>query len=147
MSTEKNKMIARRIPLEALNEGKLGVIDEIVSPDFVNWSPMPGLPDRGPEALTQLVNTIRTAFPDICYTLDAEIAEGDKVVHLATARGTNTGSLMGLPATGKPATWIETHILEFAEGKVLAHWGQVDLLGMMQQLGLAPRPEAAQNAA
>lgn len=140
MNTEEIKLIARRVPYEIFNQGKLALADEIVSPDFVNHSSMPGLATRGPEAVRQLAETVRTAFPDLRYTLEAEIAEGDKVVHRVTARGTNTGSFMGIPPTGKAATWTETHIIRFQGNKGIEHWGEVDLMGIMQQLGLAPAP-------
>ncbi len=140
MNTEETKLVARRIPYEVFNQGKLSLADELVSRDFVNHSPMPGMADRGPESVKQLTTAIRSAFPDLQYTLEAEIAEGDKVVHRATARGTNTGSFMGIPATGKPATWTETHIVRFSGAQIVEHWGEVDLLGIMQQLGLAPAP-------
>ncbi len=138
MSPEENKRIVRRIPMEAFNQGRLTVLDEVISEDFVNRNAMPGMADRGVEAINQLVTAIRTAFPNIKYTLDAEIAEGDKVVHMATARGTNSGEFMGIPPTEKSATWTEMHIVRIVNGKCVEHWGQVDMLGIMQQLGLAP---------
>lgn len=138
MSTEENKRIVRRIPLEVFNQGRLTVLDEIISDDFVNRSPMPGMADRGVEAVRQLATAVRTAFPDLKYTLDAEIAEGDKVSHMATARGTNSGDFMGIAPTGKSATWTEMHIMRVVNGKCVEHWAEVDMLGILQQLGLAP---------
>jgi predicted ester cyclase len=138
MSVEENKVIVRRIPEEVLNKGDLSVLDEIVAPGFVNLTPLPGLPDRGVEALRALVNTVRTAFPDLHYTLEASIAEGDMVVHLATARGTNTGPFMGMGPTGKSATWKEIHIVRVVNGKIVDHTGIIDEAGMMRQLGLIP---------
>ena len=62
------------------------------------------------------------------------------VVHRLTGHGTMKGEFQGMPATGKHATWSEIHIGRFAGSKLVEHWGNVDQLGILQQLGLAPTP-------
>jgi predicted ester cyclase len=136
MTAEEIKALVRRIPEEALNKGDLTVFDEVCSPDFVTH--FPGQPDQGVEAVKAMVKEGRTAFPDMRYTIDDEILEGDKLVQLATVHGTNTGTFMGLPPTGKSATWKEVHIVRVANGKIVEHTGIVDEAGMMRQLGLIP---------
>jgi predicted ester cyclase len=138
MSPEEMKAIARRVPEEVFNKGDLIVLDEIIAPDFVNHTPLPGLPDRGVEAVKAVVNAMKTAFLDFHYTIDDEIVEGDKLVQLVTAHGTNNGSFMGMPPTGNPATWKEVHILRVVNGKIVEHTGIVDEMGLMRQLGLVP---------
>ena len=93
---EENKAIVRRIFEEVWNQGKLDVIDDIYAADFVDH--MPGSPDiHGPEGFKQFVNMYRTAFPDIKFTIEDQIAEGDKVVNRFTFTGTHKGELMGIP--------------------------------------------------
>ena len=87
-----------------------------------------------------MLAALRAAFPVFSYTLDDEIAEGDRVVHLLTGLGTMQGDFQGMPATGKQATWQEIHIGRFKEGKIEEHWAVIDQLGMLQQLGLFPTP-------
>lgn len=130
--------MAARIPAE-INKGNVGVFDEVVGPNAVEHAVPPGMPSTV-EGTKQFIMMFRATFPDLTYTIDDSIAEGDKVVHRQTAHGTMKGSFLGMPATGKSATWSEMHIVRFANGKVVEHWANVDTLGMMQQLGLAPMP-------
>ncbi len=138
---DKNKATARRIPLEMISQGKLDLVGELFSEDIVNHTPPPGIPAKGHEGVTELFKMLRAAFPDINYALDHEIAEGNYVVHHATTTGTHKGNFMGHAATNKKATWKEIHILRFEEGKVVEHWGVVDMMGLMMQLGVLPAPE------
>ena len=89
----------------------------------------------------QGLTKFRTAFPDFRYTIEDEITVGDRLVHRLTARGTQKAEFLGVPATGKQATWSEIHIGRIANGKVVEHWGSVDQMGMMQQLGLDWAPK------
>ena len=128
-----------RIPLEILNQGKLELIDELFAPDFVERTPQPGqAPTR--EAFKGFVKALRTAFPDLRYTIDDSIESGDQIVHRLTASGTMKADFMGMPATGKRATWTEIHIGRVANGRLTEHWGLVDQLGMFVQLGIVPAP-------
>jgi predicted ester cyclase len=113
--------------------------DELVAADYVDHYGLPGFPPNR-EGLKQLWAMLRAAFPDLDYTLEDEIAEGDKVVHRVTARGTHKGAFLGVPSTGKQVAWSEMHMVRFAGGKVVEHWGQVDAFGLLQQLGAVPMP-------
>lgn len=139
MSAE-NKAIMQRYFEEAWNKGNLSVLDEIVSPDYVNHNPpVPGLPP-GPEGLKPVFQAGRAAFPDLHYTIEEQIADGDKVVTRWTSRGTHRGELMGIPATGKQVNITGIHIARIVGGKIVEHWRQSDDLGMLQQLGVVPSP-------
>ena len=144
MSTESNKAIARRFLEEVFGQGKLAVADEIVAPDHVDHGPgaLPGMPP-GPEGSKLLVMGYRNAFPDIHFTIDEQIAEGDKVVTRWTAHATNTGELAGIPATGKSATVTGIGVDRIVIGKIVESWGLFDQFGMMQQLGVIPAPAQA----
>jgi predicted ester cyclase len=139
MSAEENKTIARRIPLEAINNKNLALLDEVVDPAGIDHAAPPGMPETF-EATKQFLGMLITAFPDLRYTIDQEVAEGDKVVQRVSVSGTMKGDFMGIPATGKHATWSEIHITRFANGKIVEHWANIDQLGMLQQLGVIPMP-------
>jgi predicted ester cyclase len=90
------------------------------------------------ESTKQFLIMFRAAFPDLTYTIDFSVAEGDKVMQRVTAHGTMNGDFMGMKATGKSATWTESHIVRFANGRLVEHWASLDQVGMLQQLGLMP---------
>jgi steroid delta-isomerase-like uncharacterized protein len=138
MAAEDNKAIVRRFYEEVLNQGNLAMSDELVAADFVDHQPFPG---QGPglAGLKESLGAFRAAFPDLQYTIEDLIAEGDKVVVRATMRGTNEGSLFGLPASGKQVTVGDIDIVRIAGGKMVEGWGITDRLSMMQQLGVIPQ--------
>ena len=138
MTTDIKRMIDR-IPLEILNNGNFGLIDEIVATDFVEHDPQPGMPPTR-EGLKQTLQALKTAFPDLRYTIEDSLESGDKVVHRLTGTGTMKADYMGMPATGKRATWTEIHIGRVANGRLAEHWGLVDQLGLLVQLGIVPAP-------
>ena len=144
MLTETNKALSRRFLEEVFNQGKLDVLDEITAKDHVNSGPgtLPGLP-AGPEGNKHLVTVYRNAFPDIHFTVDEQIAEGDKVVTRWTGHGTHQGELLGIPATGKSSTVTGIAVDRIVNGKIAESWGIFDQFGMMQQLGVIPTPELA----
>jgi steroid delta-isomerase-like uncharacterized protein len=144
MSTESNKTVSRRLFEEVWNKGNLALLNEIIAKDLVNSGPgtLPGLP-TGPEGTKQLITVYRNAFPDVRFTIDEQIAEGDKVVTRWTAHGTHKGELVGIPATGKSSTVTGITVDRIVNGKIAESWGIFDQFGMMQQLGVIPVPEAA----
>jgi predicted ester cyclase len=132
--------IARYFIAEAFNTGNLAPADELIAANFVNHDPgTPPLPS-GPEGYKQLASGYRAAFPDIQITIEDLFAVGDKVAGRWTARGTNTGSLMGMPPTGKQMTVTGTSILTFVGSQVVAHHTNWDTLGLLQQLGVVSMP-------
>ena len=144
MLSETNKAVARRFFDEVWNKGNLAVLNEIIAKDHVSSGPgtLPGLP-TGPEGTKQLVTMYRNAFPDLRFTIEEQIAEGDKVVTRWTADGTHQGELAGIPPTNKTSTVTGVAVDRIANGKVAESWGIFDQFGMMQQLGLIPTPELA----
>ena len=138
MTTDTQKMV-ERIPLEILNKSNFGLIDEIYSPTYVEHTPQPGVPPTR-EGFKQTVVELKKAFPDLYYTIDDAIESGDRIVHRLTASGTMKGDFAGMPATGKHATWTEIHIGKVVNGRLTEHWGVVDQLSMLVQLGVVPSP-------
>ena len=86
------------------------------------------------------------AFPDIQTTIEDLIAEGDKVVKRYTIRGTHRGEFQGIPPTGKEVAFSSIEIDRMVDGKVSEHWFEMDLLGLMGQLGAIPDPEQSEEA-
>ena len=144
MLSETNKAVSRRLFEEVWNKGNLTVLNEIIATDHVSTGPgtLPGLP-TGPEGSKQFVTVYRNAFPDLHFTIDDQIAEGDKVVTRWTGNGTHQGELAGMPATGKSSTVTGIAVNRIANGKIAESWGIFDQFGMMQQLGVIPTPELA----
>ena len=137
MSAEELKAIFRRVFEEVYNQGKLNVADEIYAADYVLHNP--ASPEiRGPEALKQFFAMYRAAFPDLHYTVEDLIAEGDKVVARWTATGTHQGELMGIPPTGKQVVVTGISIVRITGGKIVEDDSNHDALGMLQQLGVIP---------
>jgi steroid delta-isomerase-like uncharacterized protein len=139
MSIESNKAVARRFFEELFGKGNLAVADEIIALDYVDRSPgaLPGLPS-GLEGAKMFVTVYRNAFPDIKFTIDEQIADGDKVVTRWTATGTHKGELAGIPPTGKSATVTGIGVDRIVNGKIGESWGLFDQFGMLQQLGVIP---------
>ena len=142
MSAEQNKALARRMPVEVFEQGRLQVVDEICAPEVIEHGDLPpGIP-AGREGIKAIASALRKGFPDIKYSIDLQLAEGDLVASYATVTGTHKGEIFGMPATNKHAKWAETHFVKIVNGKMTEHWGVVDQLGMLRQLGLAPDPQA-----
>jgi steroid delta-isomerase-like uncharacterized protein len=143
MSTEQNKALVRQLVEEAINQGNINAIDELLIPDFVEHEELPpGIPP-GREAPKVLFTMLRSAFPDFKATIEHLIAEGDEIVLHMTWTGTHEGEFMGIPPTGKRISINVIDILGLAEGKFVEHWGVMDSMAMMQQLGVIPAPGQA----
>ncbi|UCC88427.1 MAG: ester cyclase [Anaerolineales bacterium] len=140
MSAEQNKALFRRVMDEVFVGGNTSLIDELFAPNFVEHEELPpGIP-AGAEGVKQLSSMFLSAFPDFKATIEDLIAEGDKVVARATWSGTHQGEFMGIPPTGKRISIQVIDIVRFAGGKFVEHWGQMDNMTMMQQLGVMPGP-------
>jgi steroid delta-isomerase-like uncharacterized protein len=140
MSTEQNKALIRRLMEEVFNQGDTSLVDELFAPDFVEHEELPpGIP-HGIEAVKTLPTVFRNAFPDFQITIDDVIAEGEKVVARSTWSGTHRGEFMGIPPSGKSVSFGVYDTIRIAGGKIVEHWGQMDELSLMQQLGVIPAP-------
>ena len=138
MTTATQKMI-ERIPLEIINQNKFELIDELYATNYVEHTPTPGFaPTR--EGFKQTAIALKKAFPDLRYTIEDVIDGGDEIVHRLTARGTMTADFAGMPATNKAATWTEIHIGKVVNGRLTEHWGLIDQLSMLIQLGVIESP-------
>jgi len=140
MAAEQNKALIRRLIEELFNKGNTGIVGEIFAPDFVDHEQLPpGIPS-GREGVKVLTTMMRSAFPDFKATIHDILADGDKVVIRMTWSGTQKGEWMGVPATGKRVSFGVIDIIRITNGKLVEHWGQMDSMSMMQQLGAIPAP-------
>jgi steroid delta-isomerase-like uncharacterized protein len=139
MTIEENKALVRRFVDEVQSAGNIDAIDELCSPEFVNHSAPSGMPPNR-EGVKQVTAMFRQAFPDSYFTVEDMIAEGDKVATHKTFHGTHEGEFMGMPPTGRRVSMELIDIVRISEGRVVEHWSMGDNLGMMQQLGVIPRP-------
>jgi steroid delta-isomerase-like uncharacterized protein len=139
MSLIDNKNTVRRFLDEMFNKGRYTTADELLSVDFVDHSPLQGLPPNR-DGFKQSFVIFRNVFPDMLYAIEDIVAEGDMVVVRWSATGTQKGELMGLPPTGKHIAITGIDIFRLANGKLVEMWLSWDQLGMLQQLGAIPKP-------
>ncbi len=135
-----NKRLVRRALDELYEKGHLDLADELVHPGFVDHEPAHDDQLTGPESVKRTAEGLRSAFGDLRFEVEAEIAEGDKVVQLVTMSGRHIGPLVGREPTGNAFSVRHVYIWRLAEGKIIDHWGSRDDLGLLQQLGLLPAP-------
>jgi steroid delta-isomerase-like uncharacterized protein len=142
---EENKVAFLRTYEELFNQGNLAVADEVIAPEFVNHEAPPGH-TPGPESMRAVAGMLRTAFPDLHFTIEELIAEGDLVAGRVTMRGTHEGPFMSMPPTGRRLEQAQMHFVRFKDGKAVEHWGVRDDVSMLRQIGLMPEPSGAGHA-
>ena len=140
MSLEENKAHYRRTFEEVFSQGNLAIVDDLIAPDFLNYEVPPGRNNRGPESMRQVVTMLRTAFPDLHFTIEDLVAEGETVAGRVTMSGTHQGPFQGIPPTGRSFQQAHMHFVRFRDGLAIEHRAVRDDLGMMRQLGVIPMP-------
>jgi steroid delta-isomerase-like uncharacterized protein len=137
MSESENRAVVQRFLEEVINQGRLEQADEIVAEDFVELDPLPGQ-RQGREGLKEVIGMLRAAFPDMHWVVEEMIAEGEKVVTRFTWTGTQQGTFMGIPATGRNVVVKGVVIDRIVGGMMTDSRILMDTIGMMQQLGAMP---------
>jgi predicted ester cyclase len=133
MSSEHNKRIVRRIFEEAMNHGQTELYRELIHPEYVNHD-FPA-PVGGIEGFMIVDGMFRAAFPDFQVVVEDVVAEGDHVATRGHFTGTHRGEFMGMPPTGRTFHCTYSDIWRLEGGKGYENWVQMDMLGLMQQLG------------
>lgn len=124
---------------DALNSRDVERMRAVMSDDFVEHEEIPVPPGDSDKArVAQMFSLMFSAFADFTMTIDDTITEGDKVVCRVRITGTHQGEFMGIPATGRAVEVPAVDILRVVDGRVVEHWGVMDNMAMMQQLGVAP---------
>ena len=136
-----NEAAVSRFVYEAWNAGDASVIDQIVSPSFVNHNLMANQSD-GPAGLKQWINAWHSAFPDLNVAIDLLVSEGSKVAARWTLNGTHRATFLGIPATGKYVTIPGISIFRIENNTVSEGWGFWEQAGMLAQLGVVQYPQA-----
>lgn len=140
MSVEENKALARRWMEEIWEKASSTAMDELLAPDFVFNYSAPGVtPDR--EGYKQTVNGLFVSFPDVKWTTEDMVAEGDKVAVHWTGRGTHKGEFWRVAPTGKQVTMRGISIMRIEGGKIVKEVGYNNMLDVLEQLGAFPPSE------
>ena len=135
---EEAKDIIRRWNEEGWNKGNYDVAYEVISPDMKVHGAGGQIVNMGPDGLIELIKTWRAAFPDGHMSVDDIFAEGDIVVIRNTWTGTHKGEFYGIAPTDNSVSVSSIGFDRVVDGKVVEGWGELDMLGMMQQLGAIP---------
>ncbi len=134
--------LARRLIEQGFNNGDLSVADDVIAPDQVEHQYYG--PDHAPgaEGVKAVIDSLRRAFSDLHLAIEDLVVDGEKVWLRMTATGTNDGSFMGNPPTGRRMRSDVFDVVRIEDGRVVEHWGVPDRLGTLFQLGLAQPPGA-----
>jgi steroid delta-isomerase-like uncharacterized protein len=134
--SEGNKNAVRRLFDEVWNKGSMPVADELFAPTYTHHDSATPDDGRGPESEKKRATLYRTAFPDLRFTVDDIIAEGETATARWSCRGTHKGDLNGIAPTGKQITISGVSMVRFASGEMVEGWVHWDALSLMQQLGV-----------
>ena len=137
--SEENEAVVRRFVEDCLNGRNPDLVDELFSPDYVNYAAPAGVsPDL--EGYKERVASVLRGFPDLQVTIEDLFSDGDRVAIRLSASGTHKGDSLGLSATGRFASWTATAIYQVVDGEIVQRWENRDDLGLMQQLGAVSQP-------
>jgi steroid delta-isomerase-like uncharacterized protein len=136
--SEQNKTNVRRLFEEVWNKGYVAVADELIAPTYTHHDSSTPDVGRGPESEKKRVTLYRNAFPDIRFTIEDLLAEGETVVARWSCHGTHKGELNGISPTGKQFNITGVSIARFTNGKMFEGYVNWDALSLMQQLGAVP---------
>jgi predicted ester cyclase len=136
--TQTAETLARRYFNEVWNEGKVDVLDELLSPDYINHTPSAGSPPPGPNGLKPIVLAIRRAFPDLHFDIEDVVVGPDEMAIRTTMTETHEGDLFGIAPTHRRVTVMQIQIERVENGRIVEHCRVTDELTLMRQLGVIP---------
>jgi len=137
MTTEINKQVMQRF-VKFINTASTELAEELISPKAMFYIPGRPGPMIGPGGYLEIIQMMRGGFPDIQWTLDDLVAEGDKIAARFTMQGTHNGPFFGVLPTGKPIKVQAFNFYQLLNGKIIEEHGHPDLMGIMQQIGAIP---------
>jgi steroid delta-isomerase-like uncharacterized protein len=132
--SEANKTAMKQFFQRVYNDGDIAFLDELTAPNFVSHDR--GNPTHDRDGVKLIVGAIKGAFPDVRFTADDVLAEGDRVAARFTMKGTQKGEFMGIPATNKAIVVTGIDIVRFENGKAVEHWHEWSGMELLQQLGV-----------
>jgi len=137
MTPEATKQLIRRW-YESAPHADIVLAAEAVRPDCLHH--LPGMPPLSAADHAALMDSFRMAFPDLAVQVHDILTEDDRVVLRGSWSGTQSGAVLGIPATGKSVHVKEMHAFRVSDGQIAEHWVAMDQLSMLQQLGVLPAP-------
>jgi steroid delta-isomerase-like uncharacterized protein len=146
VSTEENKIVSWRLQEEVFGQGKLELVDELLAPDYLSHAPGDPELNRGRENIKEIVRAYHSAFPDIDFAVEQQVAEVDMVVTRWIARGTHRGEFMGIPPSGRRIAVSGMSMDRISGGRIVENWNNWEALEMMRQIGAIPESEHTQGA-
>jgi steroid delta-isomerase-like uncharacterized protein len=138
MSTETNKAVVRRYLEQFVSAGDTSIAAELFAPNYINHTAGSGI-TSGREGMTRSIAAVKTAFPDWQVTIESMVAEGDQVVDRFHISATHTGSVNGIPASGRRIEALGIHMWRLADGKLAEGWYLTDALPTVAA-ALVPAP-------
>ena len=139
MAPEKNKQAMNRF-VEFINTANQQLAEELISPAAIFYVPGQPEPMHGPAGYLAIIGMMRSGFPDIQWTLEDSVTEGDKVAARFTMRGTHKGTFFGSPSTGKPIVVKAMNFYRFVNGQIAEEHGMPDMLSLLLQIGAVTLP-------
>ncbi len=128
--------VLRRLIDEGFSGGRLEVADELIAPDVIEHQDYGPGHAPGAEGVKAVMASLRRAFSDFRLDIEDIAVDGDVAWARNVATGTNDGSFMGHPPTGKPMRIDVIDVVRVRDGRIVEHWGVPDRLGVLRQLGL-----------
>ena|SRR5436190_14226071 len=136
MQAQELKQLNEHFIEEVFRHRRVEAIDDLLTEDFTEHTPAPGQgADR--QGTKEFIGQMLEAFPDMDFTIDSQIAEGDMVSSIGTMTGTHRGDFMGVPATGRRVSVPVMDTAKGRGGRFSDHWGLVDVPKLMDQLGVS----------
>jgi len=140
-TSEKTRTAARhfyQVLNAALASGDVASLAQVVAVDAIDHNPTPGM-KPGLQGIQAGFTQFRAVFGEAVFSVEDVFAEGDKAACRVRVRAVHRGPLAGVAPTGRELSWTVIDILRFADGKMVERWGVADELGVLRQLGAAPK--------
>jgi predicted ester cyclase len=139
MTTEGNKAVVRRFFDEVVSNGNLKVAEELCGPAYRVHATLSGPDAIDVDQMKELVTSFRQSFPDARILIEDIVAEGDLVAARLREQGTHAGAFQGIQPTGRRVTYGSMTFLRVVDGRIVEHWGLLDMPSLLQQIGSSPR--------
>ncbi|MEP7290301.1 MAG: ester cyclase [Chloroflexota bacterium] len=143
MAESLKKQVYRRFVDEVINKGNISIIDDLYHPDYVDHSAPPGAP-KGLSVFDQVAaipKMFRGAFPDLHFTIEEMVEDGDWVATRVTGRAQHLGRpFMGVAPSGRKIVWSSEGFFRMKDGRIVEHYGQPDLLALREQISAKVEP-------
>jgi predicted ester cyclase len=134
MNADDNKQLVRRYYEEVVNTGDVSRIEAFISDEYVEVHGTTRY-ELGISGAREHIRGVRETYPDLCLTIERQIAEGEWVATLATMRGTHRGVWLGMSPTNKAVQITTVNLDRVSGGRIVEHGGAADLLLPLLQIG------------